>query len=117
MNRTTNKNSPINSKQPFLVEMSPMAQSTAVKIKPPLVKTSLMAGMGLKIFLSARNNLFRTVTVQRNPADPSVVLPSQGHAQSSVSGQNIISRVRWFGIYSLHTYNRDESILSESYLL
>lgn len=43
--------------------------------------------------------------VQRDPGDPSVgehVPPSQGHAQSSVSGQNITSRVRWLGIHSLH---------------
>lgn len=49
------------------------------------------------------------------------VPPSQGHAQSSISGQKTISRVRWLEIYSLYTgqkkNNRGESILSESYLL
>lgn len=55
--------------------------------------------------------------VQRDPGGPSVgeqLPPSQGHSQSSICGQNIISRVRWLGIYSLHTgqkkKNRGESI-------
>lgn len=130
MSRTTNKNSPINSKQPFLVEISPVAQGTAglnhrwwgnrfhlwqgwawrLSCQPGIIYSEQSWSKGTLEILVWENKFLHPRDMHR----------------AQYLGQNRISRVRWLGIHSLHTGQKNKTktknpevnlILSASYLL
>lgn len=113
MSRTTNKNSPINSKQPFLVEISPVAQGTAglnhhwwgnrfhlwqgwawrLSCQPGIIYSEQSWSKGTLEILVWENKFLHPRDMHR----------------AQYLGQNRISRVRWLGIHSLHTGQKNKT--------